>query len=246
MRSDAKPGAVLGLIPARGGSKGIPSKNRLEVGGVPLIAWTIRVAQRSGFCGRLVVSTDDECIAAIARAEGCEVPFLRPAELATDTATSADVVVHALEQFDMRFDAVLLLQPTSPLRQVDDLNAAFALFRTEPRPVSVVSVVEVPCPLPLQYGITATGQLRRLHPQVASISRRQDAETVVTPNGAIYLVQTEWFLRNRSFIGSDTRPCLMPVQRSLDIDEPADLEYLRYLCDRDPALVPAPIGAPAL
>lgn len=239
------PSSVLGVIPARGGSKGVPRKNSLEVGGVPLIAWTIRVAQRSGLLDRLVVSTDDESIAAIARAEGCEVPFLRPAELATDTATSADVVVHALEQLNQPFDAVLLLQPTSPLRHVDDLNAVVALFQAEPMPVSVVSVVEVPCPLPLQYSITSAGHLRRLHPQAASISRRQDAEPVFTPNGAIYLVQTEWFLRNRSFIGPDTRALTMPSQRSLDIDEPADLEYLRYLCAKNPGLVPPPMGLSA-
>jgi len=240
------PYAVLGVIPARGGSKGVPRKNSLEVGGVPLIAWTIRVAQRSSLLDRLVVSTDDGSIAAIARAEGCEVPFLRPAELASDTATSVDVVVHALEQLNQTFDAVLLLQPTSPLRQVDDLNAAFALFRSEAKPVSVVSVVEVPCPLPLQYGINSAGQLRRLHPQAASISRRQDAEPVVTPNGAIYLVKTDWFLRNRSFVGPDTRPLLMPSQRSLDIDEPGDLDFLRYLCTKDPGLVPPPMDCSAL
>lgn len=245
MTRSTQSGPILGLIPARGGSKGLPRKNSLEVGGIPLISWTIRIAQHSSLLDRLVVSTDDEAIAAIARTEGCEVPFLRPADLATDTATSADVVTHALAQLNQSFDAVLLLQPTSPLRAVDDLREAFALFRSESKPVSVVSVVDVPCALPLQYSITTEGELRRLHPQAASISRRQDAQPVVTPNGAIYLVEAEWFLRNRSFIGPGTRPLLMPRDRSLDIDEPGDLEYLRYLCAKDPGLVPAPMSSSA-
>lgn len=241
----APSGPVLGLIPARGGSKGIPRKNSLDVGGIPLIAWTIRVAQRSGVFDRLVVSTDDAAIAAIARAEGCEVPFVRPSDLASDTATSADVVVHALEQLNQSFDALVLLQPTSPLRSVDDLEAALALYCSDAKPVSVVSVVEVPCPLPLQYGINADGELRRLHPQVPAISRRQDAEPVVTPNGAIYLVQTEWFLRHESFVCAGTRPLLMPAERSLDIDTPTDLDYMRYLCAKNPGLVPPPVSLPA-
>lgn len=233
---------MLGVIPARGGSKGLPHKNTLEVGGVPLIAWTIRVAQRCSWIDRLVVSTDDETIAEIARHEGCEVPFRRPALLASDTASSADVVLHALEQLDQPFAGVLLLQPTSPLRQVADLEAAMDLFVREPQPPSVISVVEVPCPLAVQYGIDADGRLQRLHPQVPSISRRQDAQPVLTPNGAIYLVKTEWFCRTRSFVGTDSRAYPMPRSRSLDIDEACDLDYLRYLCSKDPALVPPPVA----
>lgn len=236
---------VLGLIPARGGSKGLPRKNVLEAGGIPLLAWTIRVAQQCHQLDRLVLSSDDDDIIEVARREGCDVPFRRPAALACDTASSADVVVHALEQLGHAYDAVLLLQPTSPLRQRCDLDAALGLFEQQSGTPGVVSVVEVPCPLALQYGMDASGTLRRLHPEAAAISRRQDAEAVVTPNGAIYLVGCDWFIQHRRFVGPQTQALLMPRDRSLDIDEPGDLEYLRYLCAKNPGLVPPPMGLSA-
>lgn len=233
---------VLGLIPARGGSKGLPNKNILPVGGIPLIVWTIRVAQRCHWIDRLIVSTDDDRIADAARHEGCDVPFRRPATLSTDTATSADVVVHALESLNESFDAVALLQPTSPLRQLDDLNTAFRLFEADPRPSSVVSLVELPCPPSSHYALTAEGQLQRLHPQLPLITRRQDAQPVVTPNGAIYLVDAVSFLQSRHFVGPSTRGFCMPRGRSLDIDEPCDFEYLQFLCHQHPSLVPQPVS----
>ena len=229
---------VLGLIPARGGSKGLPRKNVLRAGGIPLLAWTIRAAQQCPRIERLVLSTDDPEIAAVARREGCEVPFLRPPELASDTATSADVVLHALEQLGDSWDAVLLLQPTSPLRQLRDLEAALDLFAATPPPASVVSVVEVPAPLAVQYLRTADGILQRAYPDAQPISRRQDAQPVLTPNGAIYIVEPQHFAEQRSFVDGTTRALVMPRERSLDIDEASDLDYLRYLCTQNPALLP--------
>ena len=231
---------MLGLIPARGGSKGLPHKNRLEAGGIPLLAWTIRVALQCPRISRLVLSTDDPELADIARAEGCEVPFLRPAELASDTATSAAVVLHALEQLGDRWDAVVLLQPTSPLRQRADLEAALDLYAAAPAPASVVSVVEVPAPLPAQYLLQADGTLTRAHPGAPAVSRRQDAQPVLTPNGAIYIVEPQAFQQRPSFVDATTRALVMPRQRSLDIDEPEDLAYLRWLCSQNPELVPPP------
>lgn len=231
---------ILGLIPARGGSKGLPHKNRLEAGGIPLLAWTIRVAWQCPRITRLVLSTDDGELAAIARAEGCEVPFLRPAELASDTASSAAVVLHALEQLGDRWDGVVLLQPTSPLRQRADLEAALDLHAAAPAPASVVSVVEVPAPLPAQYLLEADGTLVRAHPDAPVISRRQDAPPVLTPNGAIYIVEPRAFRQKPLFVDLSTRALVMPRQRSLDIDTAEDLDYLRYLCSQDPQLVPPP------
>lgn len=231
---------ALGLITARGGSKGLPNKNRLEAGGIPLLAWTIRVAQQCPRITRLVLSTDDPELAAIARAEGCEVPFVRPAELASDTSGSAEVVLHALEQLGTDWDALVLLQPTSPLRQPADLEAALDLHAALLSPASVVSVVEVAAPLPVQYLLQADGTLQRAHPAAAPISRRQDAQPVLTPNGAIYIVEPQDFAQRPSFVDATTRALVMPRERSLDIDEAADLAYLRYLCSQNPALVPPP------
>lgn len=231
---------ILGLIPARGGSKGLPHKNRLEAGGIPLLAWTIRVALQCPRITRLVLSTDDPELAAIARAEGCEVPFERPAELASDTAGSAAVVLHALEQLGADWDALVLLQPTSPLRQPSDLEAALDLYAAQAPPASVVSVVEVQAPLPAQYLLQADGTLRRAHPDAAPVSRRQDAPPVLTPNGAIYIVEPAAFVRRPSFVDATTRALVMPRERSLDIDEAQDLAYLRFLCSQNPQLVPPP------
>jgi N-acylneuraminate cytidylyltransferase len=229
---------VLGLIPARGGSKGLPHKNRLEAGGIPLLAWTIRVACQCPRITRLVLSSDDPELAAIARAEGCEVPFLRPAEHASDTAGSAEVVLHALEELGADWDAVVLLQPTSPLRQLGDLEAALDLFAAAAS--SVVSVVEVPAPLPSQYLLQPDRTLKRAHPDVAPVSRRQDAQLVLTPNGAIYVVEPHAFQRQKTFVDPSTRALVMPRERSLDIDTASDLAFLRYLCSQNPALVPPP------
>lgn len=232
--------SVLGLIPARSGSKGLPHKNRLEAGGIPLLAWTIRVAQQCPRITRLVLSTDDPELATIAGAEGCEVPFLRPAALASDTASSAEVLVHALNQMGGGWDAVVLLQPTSPLRLVGDLEAALDLFAAAPPPASLVSVVEVPAPLSVQYLLNPSGTLQRAHPDAARVTRRQDARPVLTPNGAIYIVEPHAFLRHRCFVDDSTRALVMPQERSLDIDEASDLAYLRYLCNQNPSLVPPP------
>lgn len=233
-------GDLLAVIPARGGSKGLPHKNLLEAGGLPLLAWTIRVAQACRGITRLVLSTDDPQIAAIARAEGCEVPFMRPPELATDTATSAAVLVHAIEQLGgpERWDGVLLLQPTSPLRRVDDLDQALAIYASSRPRTSVISVCELDCPLPLQYGLNPDQTLRRLHPTAPTISRRQDAEPIYRPNGAIYIVPPGPFLEHQRFVDQATRALVMPPERSLDIDAPLDLEWLRFRCAQDPTLVP--------
>lgn len=231
---------VLGLIPARGGSKGLPRKNQLDAGGIPLLAWTIRVARQCSRITRLVLSTDDLDLAAIARSEGCEVPFLRPSELASDTAGSAAVVLHALRQLGSDWDGVVLLQPTSPLRQLVDLEAALDLYLSASPRGSVVSVVEAALDLSWQYWIQSDGSLKRVHPHVDSVSRRQDAQSIFTPNGAIYIVDPLAFLEQPTFVNADTRALVMPRSRSLDIDEASDLDYLRYLCSRDPSLVPSP------
>jgi N-acylneuraminate cytidylyltransferase len=119
---------VLAIIPARGGSKGLPRKNILPLGGLPLIGWSVNAALNSKYVDRVILSSDDEEVCTVAQELGCDVPFKRPSELATDTANTASVVSHAVGQCGDGYDIILLLQPTSPLRTVTDVDNALELF----------------------------------------------------------------------------------------------------------------------
>lgn len=208
-------GSTLALIPARAGSRGLPGKNLRDLGGKPLIAWTIEAALRAGVADRVVVSTDGEKIAQIAREFGADVPWLRPAHLATDEATTLDVVLHALADLG-EYDWLLLLQPTSPLRTSGDIQAAGEKREGADAVVSV-------CPgkaLPLLRYENQDGFLTPLTDMEAT--RRQDMPTPWLLNGAIYWVQTEALRRERSFLPARTRPYVMPISRSVDIDDEDD------------------------
>jgi N-acylneuraminate cytidylyltransferase len=216
---------TLALIPARGGSRGLPRKNVLPVAGRPLIAWTIDAARSSAVVDRLILSSDDDEIVAVAGACGCEVPFRRPAELATDVATSVDVVIHALDSVP-GYEYVVLLQPTSPLRTGEDIDAAFRLMmqRKAPACVSVCPAEESPY---WMYTCSNDDELTSvLDPKVAA-SRRQDLPEICVLNGAIYIAQCEWFRRQRGFVGPGTVAYRMPRERSIDIDTSADFEDFR-------------------
>ena len=218
---------VLGLITARGGSKGIPGKNIRSLAGKPLIAWTIEAAQKSGCLARIAVSTDDEAIAAVARDWGAEVPFMRPVKLAEDTSSHISVVEHALNWFleheNYTPDYLLLLQPTSPLRVPEDIQAAVELAEARDA-VGVVSVVEShPHPY-LSKRIQPDGALADLI-TVENIPylRRQDLPLVYSLNGAIYLGRPGALLKERTFMPKGTLAYIMPPERSLDVDTPWDL-----------------------
>ena len=160
---------LLGLVPARGGSVGIPHKNIRLLGGKPLIAWSIEVARQSRYLDRVVVSTDDDEIAECARIYGAETPFIRPADLATDSARAVDVVLHALDQI-RDADAVVLLQPTSPFRSVGDIDHAVESW--DRHGVTVVGVTESPKSPYLMYQI-AGGELVAVLKQATADTNRQ-------------------------------------------------------------------------
>jgi CMP-N-acetylneuraminic acid synthetase len=214
---------AIAIVPARGGSKGIPGKNLVRLGGVPLIVRTIRAARGARTIGRIIVSTDSEEIARVARRAGAEVPFLRPRVLASDTASTEAVIRHALETLDDDGlpDIVVVLQPTSPLRTSGDIDGAVRLLRASGAP-SVVSVCLVDHPVEWAYRRSPTGQLRPVVP-AARGARRQDARTAVRLNGAVFVVRREAFLRTGRLRSDRTVGYLMPRERSLDIDEPLDL-----------------------
>lgn len=211
---------VVAIVPARGGSKGVSRKNVRLVAGRPLIAWTIAVARESGVFSRVVVSTDDPEIARVSVEWGAEVPFLRPAELATDTATSIDVVEHALRELGPLPDAVMLLQPTSPLRAISDIKTAVSMLNDTTE--AVVSITAAAHPPDWFCTIADDGTLARFDSKERLV-RRQDARPMYQLNGAIYLVKTEPLLRERTFTPAKTRPYVMPQERSIDIDTEWDL-----------------------
>lgn len=217
---------TMGLIPARGGSKGIPGKNIKPMAGKPLIAWTIEAALRSDLLDAVVVSTDDTEIAAVARRVGAIVPFLRPTALAQDSTPGIDPVLHALDLLP-EFTAVLLLQPTSPLRTTADIDACLRLARNRQAP-SVVSVSE---PDTHPYWTYRLGSDQSLQQFLDSppVTRRQDLPPVFALNGALYYAQSHWLRQGRRLVGAETLAYVMPRERSVDIDNLLDWRMAELL-----------------
>lgn len=233
MSEDCK---ILGLIPARGGSKGIPRKNLAPLAGRPLIAHTIAAGLQAKSIGRLIVSTDDDEIAGVARHHGAEVPFMRPAELANDQSGALEVIQHAVRTMESqegwRAEAVVYLQPTSPLRRAEHIDAAVELLLAKSAD-SVVSVVEVPhnfspvSLLKLQQGF--------LEPYLGETGplRRQDKPLLYARNGpAVLAARRATFLEQNSLFGEHSLPLLMDQIDSLDIDTVFDLELAAWLLGR--------------
>jgi CMP-N,N'-diacetyllegionaminic acid synthase len=221
--------SLLVLIPARGGSKGVPRKNIRLLAGIPLIAHTIRAALSANGIERVIVSTDDLEIAGVAAQWGAEVPFIRPAELSTDNTPGIDPVLHALQKIP---DAtkILLLQPTSPLRTVADIEGIIA-FMAQHRCPSVVSVTATPKHPQWMMRINPSHELTPLLPQLGA-DARQHLEPAYVLNGALYLCDRVWLQNQRSFVGPGTLGYLMPPERSVDIDTPLDWLWAETLLQR--------------
>lgn len=217
---------VLGLIPARGGSKGIPRKNIRPLAGKPLIAWTIEAARASRLLTRVILSTEDEEIAEVGRQWGVEVPFLRPAELAQDDTPTLPVVLHALDWLESRgesFEAVMVLQPTNPLRIADDIDGAIErLIATGAD--SVISFVDVGEKHPARMKVIDE-DLRVWDPPFAETRegmRRQDLPKYYLREGSIYLTRVQVLREQKSFKGKDCRAWIIEPQRAVNIDEEVD------------------------
>lgn len=226
---------VLALITARGGSKGIPGKNIAPCGGRPLLAWTCDAA-RASCVSRAIISTDDSAIADVARAEGIEVPFMRPAPLASDSARSIDVAQHAigaLADAGWQTDVLVLLQPTSPLRTAAHVDAAFALLRPELE--AVVSVVEVPHRFaPWSQLVLDGGTVRDYETRELPFDRfrRQGQPTLYARNGPAVVVTRAATIAGGSFYGTTYAPYVMDSHDSIDIDDRFDLELADWLLRR--------------
>ena len=224
---------ILAIIPARGGSKGIPNKNIINVSGKPLIAYTIEPALKAlklGIIQELVVSTDSTAIADVATGLGVKVPFLRPSDLATDQSKSIDLIQHALDYFaanNQTFDAVLLLQPTSPLRHLQDIINAIESYKQSNND-SLISVYKEEYINDLVlYHLESDGKtskpLNDLHNKGI---RRQDHGHVYVRNGCIYMTSTS-LIQSGFVIGEKPLLYIMEKKQSINIDTPEDLEIIK-------------------
>ncbi len=223
---------ILGIITARGGSKDIPGKNIKELCGKPLIVWTVEAAQQSGVFDRLILSTDDEKIAAVAREYGVEIPFMRPAELAQDTTPHLPVIQHAVawlrEHQKYEPDYAAILQPTAPLRRPEHIREAYAMLRSRGAD-SVVSVSPIPGHHhPLWAVRIGGGDLASLFVSgeslVRRIPRRQDLPPAYANNGAVYIFRTALLFRpeDPGFYGQRSVAYVMKEEDSINIDDPED------------------------
>jgi CMP-N-acetylneuraminic acid synthetase len=225
---------VLGVIPARGGSKGVPGKHLRSVGGRPLLAYTADAALASRPLTRVIVRTDAPEIPEAARAHGLDVPFVRPAALAADDTPMLPVLQHALQQVaagGAPADVLVLLQPTSPLRRAGHIDAAIEILEQSGAD-SVVSVVEVPHQFnPVSVMRDDHGRLVPFLDGPAPL-RRQDKPRLFARNGPAVLAVRAAVVAAGSLYGEDCRPLIMAAGESLDIDTPEDLELLDYYLTR--------------
>jgi CMP-N,N'-diacetyllegionaminic acid synthase len=216
---------VLGLVPARGGSKGIPDKNIRLLAGRTLLAYAARASTESGVIDRTVLSTDSDRIAEEGRRVGLEVPFMRPASLAGDDTPMLPVIEHALDfvaQHGWEPDIVVLLQPTSPLRTAAHIQTAIRDLRDSGAD-SVVTVVELPRHLSPDYVMRVEdGRLVPFLPDGIRVTRRQDARLAFVRDGTVYAFWTRTLRKKGSIYGDICRPLVIPAEESITIDSPDD------------------------
>ena len=222
----------LVIIPARGGSKGIPDKNIKPLRGTPLINYTIEAAQSVFEWSRICVTTDSEQIKKVAEETGLEVPFLRPPELATDAAGSYGVILHAMQFYadaGLQFDIVILLQPTSPFRSAQQIQEAIALY--DDSLDMVVSVKETKAnPYFVLFEESEGGYLVKSKP--GGFARRQDCPDVYEYNGAIYVMNTHSLLKHPIYEFKKIKKYIMDEYTSIDIDSPVDWAFATFLLEQ--------------
>ncbi len=229
------PDECLAVIPARGGSKGIPNKNLVPLGGEPLIAWTIRAARAAGHVRRIIVSTEDSEIAEVSANLGAEVPFMRPSALAQDDTPGTAAPLHALRWLakneSYHPNQMILLQPTSPLRQASDIDEAINLLRSR-KGDAVLSLTAVHHHPEWMFQMDSSARIS--HYSTADLNRnRQELPDRYAENGAIFLVQCERFLAEESWYSERTYGYLMPEERSIDINTESDLRLAEFLLQQE-------------
>lgn len=224
---------ILAIIPARGGSKGIPNKNIKNLKGKPLIAWTIGCAIESKVFSKIIVSTDSEEIAKVSRKYGADVPFMRPSQLATDSAKGMDVIIHAMEWFERNgecFDYIVLLQPTSPLRSSEDIVNAVVMC-IDKNANAVVSTVECEHH-PLWSNILPSdlSMVNFILPEVLN-KNREELPKYYRLNGAVYVAKWGYLKNTNNWFSDRTYAYIMLQERSVDIDSIVDFRLAESLLE---------------
>jgi CMP-N,N'-diacetyllegionaminic acid synthase len=223
--------SVLAIIPARAGSKGLKDKNIRPLCGKPLLAWTIDAAKKSKYLDRIILSSDSDAIIKVAQEFGCDAPFQRPAELSGDTAGSAGLVLHALQQLSHSHYTVLL-QPTSPLRNESDIDATIETCFASNASTATTITTARQSPFHMYFAAEAANahvQYRKVIPDESNATRRQDNPPVYILNGAVYVFESSPFSETGKFVDDSTVFHRMPEDRSVDIDTLADFKYAELL-----------------
>lgn len=220
---------ILGLIPARGGSKSVPGKNLRPVAGKPLIAWTIESAHKSKYLDRVILSSEDSSIIKSAEKYGCEVPFVRPDDLAKDDTPTNEVIIHAINSLE-NYDFVVAMQVTSPLVTEEDIDSCIKKCIDE-NANACISACE-PDKSPYWMFKMEKEVLVPVFGKEYLNKRRQELPSVYIPNGAVFVANCSWFKKNRSFYSDSTVGYIMPRERSIDLDTEFDFKlletYLEY------------------
>ncbi len=216
---------VLAIIPARGGSKGLPRKNVLKLCGKPLVSYPINAALKSKYIDKVIVSTDDNEIAEESKKAGAEVPFIRPAELASDTSTSIDVVIHSIDFLEKRnefYDYLVLLEPTSPLTTNEDIDCAISSLHSNRNIADSIvgmSKVEAAHPLFLAKTISSGVIAPYIRENFLKPIRRQELDDLYFFEGSLYISAIEKIKQIKSFVHDRTLPYIVPRWKSVEIDE---------------------------
>jgi CMP-N-acetylneuraminic acid synthetase len=227
---------VLGIVPARGGSKGIPRKNLCRLGGKPLLQYTAEAALKARRLSKVILTTEDAEIAEVGRSCGLEVPFLRPAELARDDTPTLSVVQHVMQEIEQAgeyYDAICLLQPTTPFRRAEQIDECIELLQHE-NADAVITVLQVPMKYNPQwvYWKDRNGHLILCTGSKEPITRRQDLPPAYHRDGSVYVTRRDVIMRHNSLYGERLCGYLLSPDDSVNIDGPVDLQHAQELIAR--------------
>lgn len=227
---------MLAIIPARGGSKGVPKKNIRTLGGKPLIHWTIDAAMKADSIDRVILSTDDPEIAEVCMQTGIEIPFMRPEELAQDDSLAIDNYLYTMERLIDKFqyeqDEFTVLLPTVPFRNANDIDNAVELFY-EKNADSVISCNQLSHPIDWVFSINQNGLIERTKDKSKdNLMNRQDSEPTYIPNGGIYIFKYTLLKDKYNYYSDKTFAYVMSEERSIDIDTETDFKFAEFLASK--------------
>jgi len=223
---------MIAIIPARGGSKGLPKKNIKLLGGKPLIQWTIEAAKNSSYISKIVLSTDDEEIANICKPLDIEIPFMRPPELAQDNSLAINAYTYTIDRLSKEFnqleDEFVVLLPTSPLRNSSDIDEAINIFYDN-NADSVISCNVNEHPTSWLFDIDKNGKINKNQIESNEMMNRQNYREKFIPNGAIYVLKNSLLKKYNTYYFENSYAYIMPKERSIDIDTEFDFKLANYL-----------------